>query len=163
MPSMNTNILKPDWVYHYTGTSALRKIIRDGVIRAGRTRLYRDLLMTEVARDTEPIVWLSVNPMLEMTTAVKLGVEGKGLIGSIARIALPYGYADDVGLGEYTEALGVPHEDWLWNIKTGDMAGSHYTTWRIVTHDIPVADWHHIEWLSGIDDSGFRWEPWPHV
>ena len=25
MPSMNTNILKPDWVYHYTGTSASEK------------------------------------------------------------------------------------------------------------------------------------------
>lgn len=149
------------WVYHYTGTAQLRSIVRDGVIRASPTRLWRDLAMTEVARDTEPVVWLSSNPHLEMTTAVKLGLDGLGLVGSVCRIAIPYGYAGDLGLGEYTELRGIPYEDWLWSIRTGEMAGSHYTTWRVVPHDVPRRDWSHAEWLSGMDDRGFVWEPWP--
>jgi hypothetical protein len=150
-----------DWAYHYTGTLQLRAIVRDGVIRAGPTRLYRDLAMTRVARDTEPIVWLSTNPTLEMTTAIKLGLDGHRLVGSICRLAVPYGYAGDLGLAEYTELVGIPHEDWKWNVRTGEMAGSNYTTWRIVRGDVPRRDWSHAEWLAGLDDRGFVWEPWP--
>ena len=147
------------WVYHYTGTRQLRQIVREGVIKAGPTRLWRDFERTVVARDTEPIVWLSSNPMLEMTTAIKLGFAG--LVGNVGRIALPYGYAGDVGLGEYTERVGIPHDDWLWCVHTGELAGSNYTTWRVVPHDVPRCDWHHAEWLSSLDEDGFVWEEWP--
>jgi hypothetical protein len=155
------------WVYHYTGTVQLRGIVRDRRIRASPTRLYRDLARTEVARVTEPIVWLSSNPIMEMTTYVKLAVTAGRLpadwdpVGTLCRVAIPYGYAGDQGLGEYTEAVGIPHADWRWNIRTGEMAGSNYTTWRIVRGDVPLGDCDHAEWLSGAAADGPTWEPWP--
>jgi hypothetical protein len=157
---IDSRVNPPRLVYHYTDLPGITGILADGLIRASPTRLYADLLMTRVVRDTEPLVWLSINPIMEMTTMVKLMLDHPSPIGKIHRIAIPYGYAGDVGLGDYTEAKKIPYSDWRWNVLTGDHAGSHYTTWRLVTRDIPRADWLGVERLAGVSaEDGLKWDP----
>lgn len=159
---IDSRVNPPALVFHYTGPEGIAGILKDGLIRASPTPLYRDLAFSDLIRQTEPVVWLSINPIMEMTTLVKLSIDHPNPIETVFRVALPYGYAGDLGLGEYTEAKGIPHQDWLWSIRTGEMAGSNYTTWRVCPRDIPRADWVAVERLASFDkDLGFLWEAYP--
>jgi hypothetical protein len=154
-------------VYHYTDIEGITGILRDGEIKAYPTILYANMLGAlgdaEIVRTTEPIIWLSTNQHMEMTTMMKTTMGKVSPIGIIYRIALPYGYAGDLGLGDYTEARAIPHAEWEWSIRTGAAVGSHYTTWRICPRDIPRADWLRVERLAGADESGFLWTPYLEV
>lgn len=144
--------------YHYTDRFSLADIRREGVIRAYPAVLYRDLLRQGESLTTPPLVWLSSNPMLDLTVLAKMQAGGWPMppVGDLCRIVLPAGYADDEGLGEYTERVGIDHDWWTCVVRTGAMAGSDYTTWRIVDRDIPAADWLRCERLASL--SPVTWE-----
>lgn len=151
-------------LYHYTDRVSLASIRREGVIRASRQTCYRDVDGAHgggPSHTTEPIVWLTINPIIEATVMVKLALAGwpKGLVGDLGRVVLPDLYAADIGLWEYTQQAKIDPEWWQWVIRSGALIGSHYTCWRIVPRDVPAADFLGLEILAGYADSGTTWAP----
>lgn len=146
-------------LYHYTDRLSLADIRREGVIRAAPQTLHRDMLARDRGLDTPPLVWLTINPVLDGTVVSKLVAAGwpETLTGDLCRVVLPAGYAGDLGLGEWTEQVGIDPEWWTWVVRTGAMAGSDYTTWRICPRDIPAADWLRCEALTGAGSTGTTW------
>lgn len=124
--------------------------------------LYRDMLMRDRGYDTPPIVWLTINPILEMTVVTKMTLgRMRDLVGQLHRVVLPDGYAGDLGLGEYTDQAGIDPDWWTCVVQTGAAVGSHYTTWRVCPRDIPAADWLAVEVLAGFGEHGTAWAALP--
>lgn len=144
-----------DRLYHYCDRLTAADIRRDGVIRAAPLTLHRDMLARDEGLVTPPIVWLTINPIMDGTIVGKMIAGGwpKTLVGDLCRFALPGDYAP-LGLAEYTESVGIDHAWWDWAVRTGEMAGSNYTTWRVLARDIPAADWLAVEVMAGRDASG---------
>lgn len=150
--------MTPDKLYHYTDRESAEKIVQDGVIRATTKTLHRDMEARDEGLETPPHVWLTINPILDGPILVKMQLAGLG-IEQLARVVLPGDFCD-VGLADYTEAVGIPHEWWAWVVKTGMMAGSDYTTWRLHDRDVPRKDWLAVEKFVGIGEDGMtRWSP----
>lgn len=149
-------------LYHYTTREAAASILRDGMIRPRAQTLYSDVLASVPILTTEPIVWLTINPVIEMTVVNKF-VAAKlpwATPGEIWRFAVADGYGGDLGLGDYTELVGIDHSAWEWVVKTGHLVGSNYTTWRIVRGGIPRADWLSLESFGGpTGPAGYTWRP----
>ena len=150
-------------IYHYTGLREIRSILRVGVLRAEPMILWKGLLTfgdpSSIQRRTQPIVWFTLDDRVEMTVYLKhLGNDPKPH-GKLFRVSVPYGYAGDLGLGEYSDFVGIPGEDWRWVVLTGEMAGSDCGYWRIVPHDVPREDWAGVEVLGGLKRGAPTWVP----
>jgi len=146
-------------LYHYTDSTAAAEIIRDGVIRASTMRVYRDLI-PDVSRSIEigPVVWLTINYILEGTTLFKLKRQNIEPVGGLVRFVT--GYICDVGLADYCDRHKLDPEWFTPMVQTGKLAGSDYTTWRLLDRDIPKDEWLRAEKLKGISDKGKSiWEP----
>jgi len=145
-------------LYHYTDRLSLADIRREGVIRAQPITLYRDLFGNGPNITTPPIVWLTINPILDGTVVAKMMAGGwpKSLIGDLCRVVLPDEY-EPRGLAEWTELHGIDGEWWNCAVQTGMLAGSDYTTWRIHDADIVATDWLRTETLSGLSKAGTVW------
>jgi hypothetical protein len=169
--AIDSRVNPPRFAYHYTGAAEARAILREGVIRASPCTLYRDLGMTAIARVTDPVVWLTINHHMEMTVLVKVALadgrpDYRGYLGSmppgrIFRVAVPYGIDGDLSIPEYSDRFGIPYEEWRWNVHTAGLVGVDWTTARLVTRDIPRANWLAVERFAGLTEEGFRWEPIP--
>lgn len=154
-------------IYHYTDRISCREIVASREITPGKKTLYKHMLgafAPDAGPELEvgPLIWLTINPILDGTIATKLALAGwpVGMVGDLCRICLPDLYAGDIGLWEYTQAQGVDPDWWEWCIKTGVMVGSHYTTWRIATTPIPASDWLAVEVLAGYGEQGTTiWKP----
>lgn len=136
-------------LYHYTDEDGLDGIQKAGEIRPASIRVTKDLTPGPASRWLEigPIVWLTINPVLDGTVLLKL-VNGDPR--RLCRITVPY--ICDTGLAEYCDAEGI-ELDWLVPmVQTGQMAGSNYTTWRLHSEPIPQSVWLSIErdgeWLD---------------
>lgn len=59
------------------------------------TTLHRDWLGLDTGFTTDPIVWLTINPILDLTVAAKMTLAGwpEALLNDIWRIILPRDYA----------------------------------------------------------------------
>jgi hypothetical protein len=146
-----------DWLYHYTSRTALAAIRRDGIIRASPARLYRTLDMTDEPRLSAPLVWLTINPLIEMTVIAKLHAMGLPITGNLVRLVLPLDYTD-LSLPEWCDQTGRDPEAWRWIVWTGQYVGSHYTTWRVVPHDIPTTAVDRVQRLGdGSTPDDVRW------
>lgn len=147
-------------LYHYCERLTMADIMRDGVIRPSRQTLHKDMLGQDEGLIVGPLIWLSSNPMMDLTIVAKMRNAGwpDMLVGDLCRVVLPDGYGGDVGLGEYTEAEGIDPRWWEWVVRSGAMVGSHYTTWRIVTKEIPAEHWVATEVLTGVK-GGTAWGP----
>lgn len=145
-------------LYHYTDRVSAEEIVAAGLIRACPITLHRDPFARDKGLYTAPIVWLSINPILDGTVATKLLLAGWSLVGDLYRVVLPAEYSCQ-SLPEYSEAAGIEPAWWEMSVATGRLAGSDYTTWRIVAHDIRSAEWLRIEKLAGIEPGAeTRWE-----
>lgn len=145
-------------MYHYTDRLSLDEIITSRVIRACSMTLHRDILGRDTGFETPPLVWLTVNPILDGTIVSKMLSGGwpKTLIGDLCRVRLPENYPA-MGLADWTEAQGIAEDWWTWVVKTGHLAGSDYTTWRIASADVPASEWLDVETLAGFNDLGTTW------
>lgn len=145
-------------LYHYTDRVSAGEIRRSGLIKASPATLHERLTMDGKTYITEPIVWLTINPIWDGTVLAGLIVAGATTpVANLCRIVLPDLYAGDIGLWEYTQAKGIDPEWWRWAIYTGGLAGSDYTTWRLVDRDIPACDWLGVEVLTAMGPDGLRW------
>lgn len=146
-------------LYHYTDRLSAADIRRDGVIRATPITLHRDMFARDKGLETPPLVWLTVNPILDGTVITKMLVTGrpKSLIGDLWRFCVRNDYHCQ-SLGEYIDASGVDPAWWEWTVRTGSMAGSDYMTWRLCLADIPAADWLAIEVLDDFNSTGTQWK-----
>jgi hypothetical protein len=151
--------MKPEFLYHYTDAAAASEIRRRRVILAKSQILHKDMFGKDRGFPAPPVVWLTINPILDGTVVSKLVLAGhKRLEGELHRVVLPGDYCD-VGLGDFTEARGIDPEWWVWVVKTGEMAGSNYTTWRVVDHDVKEKDWLRVEVMTGLGPDGTTtWE-----
>lgn len=149
--------MRYDRLYHYTDRESAAKIMEDGVIRAMPMTLHRDMLARDDGLATPPLVWLTINPILSGTVLTKLKLDGFGST-DLCRVVLPGDYCDE-GLAEYTERVGIAHDWWDWVVRTGMMAGDHYTCWRLCDHDIPRDAWLAVEILTHLATDGVpTWE-----
>lgn len=149
-------------LYHYTDRLSLSEIVRDGAIRATSMTLHVDALATDRGIDTPPIVWLTSNPIVDGVIVCKMTTGGWSttLVGDLCRIALPDDYPC-LGLAEYVAARSMEPKSWDWVVRTGAMAGSDYTTWRLCDRDIPASDWVAVERLAEIRPGGLTvWAPY---
>lgn len=141
------------WLYHYTLRAGLDGILRDRVIQARSMPLYRTMMATDTPTISPPLVWLTINPVIEGTVAVTLLQARTPLPWNLFRLVLPRDYTD-LSLPEWCDQAGSPIELWEMVVRTANMAGSSYTTWRVVPHDIPLAAVSRIEVLSGVTEGG---------
>jgi hypothetical protein len=150
-------------LYHYTSRTAIAQIVRDGEIRPAPMRLYRDLLLADEGVMSDPIVWLTINPIIETTIVARLAAAAResrqalSLAGELYRIVLPATYSA-LSLGEYVDSRGMDPSLWDNVVLTGKMAGSDYTCWRLVESPIPAADWLRIERFAGATPTGVDWQ-----
>lgn len=138
-------------LYHYTDRLSAAEIKREAVIRAMPMTLHRDMLGQDAGFRTEAVVWLTINPILDGTVIAKMIAGGwpRELTGDLYRFSLPDDYPC-LSLGEYVDATGMDPDWWQWSVRTGQMAGSDYTTWRLCRAYIPAADWLAVEVLESI-------------
>lgn len=145
-------------LYHYTDRLSIADICRDGEIRANPQTLHKDLLGQDEGLTTEPIVWLTINPILDGTVLWKMRAAGWDAIpGNLCRVVIPADY-NDIGLGDYTDLMGIAPEWWMMVVQTGKMAGSDYTTWRIHRQPIPASDWVSVE-IADTQSGQLIWIP----
>lgn len=144
--------------YHYTDRLTKDDILRDGRIKASPMRLHRDFLMRDEGLVTPPLVWLTINPILEGTVVTKLMLANptSKLFNDLWRFELPDEYAP-LGLAEFGDANNIDVEWFAWIIRTGEIACSNYTTWRCLQRDIPASDFRGIQVYSGSTDDGPIW------
>ena len=142
-------------LYHYTDRLSTADIVRDKIIRAMPATLHRDMLGQDAGYQTEPIVWLTTNPILDGTVFVKMLSGGwpKDMEGNLCRFCLRVNYPS-LTLADFVRETGMDANLWQWAVRTGKMAGSHYTTWRLCRHDVPSTEWLAVEKLRGIADGG---------
>jgi hypothetical protein len=149
-------------LYHYTDRLSAAEIIRDGSIRAQKLTLYKDVRGKAGGSrgyETPPLVWLTINPIIEPTVCTKLIAGGwqKDFVNDLWRFSLPAEYAP-MGLAEYSDAHCIDPSWWMWVVRSGALVGSDYTTWRLHPRRIPREDWVSVEILSGYDaESGPIW------
>lgn len=133
-------------IYHYTTRGAL--IVKSGVIKARPMLVFRDLMATDKV-ELEPVVWFTINPILDGTVVISEAAQGVRLgPGDLWR----FGVADDVaplGLAEWAEKHGHPPELFTYMVITGKLAGSDYTCWRVCEEDVPKGKWLAVERLYG--------------
>jgi hypothetical protein len=142
-------------IYHYTDRLSAAEILRDGRIRARPTTLYKDVHGAAGGSrgyTTPPLIWLSINPLVEPTIVWKLIGAGwpKRLVNDLWRFVLPASYAP-MGLAEYSDANRIDTAWWQWVVQSGAMVGSDYTTWRLYPRHIPREDWAAVEVLADYD------------
>jgi len=92
-------------LYHYTDIESAGDIIRDGVIRATRIVLYRDM-MPDPSRSREigPLVWLTINPILDGTVLAKMRAVGwTDIMERLAWLAVERCTGVDRGVTEWTD------------------------------------------------------------
>lgn len=116
------------------------------------------MLARDAGFTTPPLVWLTINPIMDLTVISKMMAGGwpQSLVGDLWRFVV----ADDhpcQSLGEYVDSIGMDPDWWDWTVRTGDMAGSNYTTWRLCAADIPAVDWLAVESLDAIVSTGTKW------
>lgn len=145
-------------LYHYTDRLSGADICREGLIRAHSMRLHKDMYGQDQGLVTPPLVWLTLNPVIEGTVVFKLINAGwKMRAGELWRIVLPADYAP-LGLAEYSDQHHIEPSWWEWTVRTGELAASDYTTWRLHSADIPRIDWIKVEALAQwAKDGPTRW------
>lgn len=149
--------------FHYTDRLSGREILQSKCIRAKATTLHKDMMGKDAGLQTPPLVWLSINPVLEGTTFSKLTIAGgwsTGLVNDLWRFVFPREYAP-LGLAEYADHVKIDLDWFGWMVRTGEIMCSNYTTWRCCPRDIPSTDWVGVEVLSGYADHGPIWTPLP--
>lgn len=150
-------------LYHYTDRHSAADILKAGCIRARSITLHKDMLGRDHGFATKPLVWLTINPIIEGTVIAKMRIGGwqSPFVGDLWRFALPKDYAP-FGLGEYSDQHKIADAWWEWTVRTGALAGSDYTTWRLHSRHIPAKDWCAVEVLSALDPRGTTsWTPHP--
>ena len=100
-----------------------------------------------------PLVWLTINDVVEGAVAETLLKAKVPLPWNLFRLVLPRAYTD-LSQPEWCDQSGSPIELWEMVVRTAGMAGSHYTTWRVVPRDIPFAEVTQVEVLSGVTSEG---------
>lgn len=144
-------------MYHYTDKLSLLEIFQDKSIKPFPTILHKDLFAQDKGFQTEPIVWLTINPILDGTVVAKMQSAGwETLTGNLCRISLPTDYCD-VGLGNYVDKTGIDPDWFQLMVQTGLLVGSHYTTWRLFEKTIPAKDWVAVEILSNVREGETIW------
>jgi hypothetical protein len=125
-------------LYHYTYRMSAQEIGKSGRIQAQRCRVYMDMVPNKSRSfETMPIVWLTINPILDAVVLTKLTAAGWGP-KSLSRVKLPY--ICDVGLGDFVEASNYVPSHFNPMVETGHMVGSDYTTWRIFEGDLDLSN-----------------------
>lgn len=145
-------------LYHYTDRLSAADILRDGTIRAMPITLHRDMFAQDAGIVTPPIIWLTINPVLDMTVVVKMIGAGwpKALIGDLCRVVVRDDFPAQA-FCDFVDAMdtaGIEPAWWDWTVRTGKMAGSDYTTWYVCQVDIAREDWVAVEVLDGIESGG---------
>lgn len=146
-------------IYHYTDRLSLADARRAGRIKARSAVLYRDLLRQGERLVTPALVWLTTNPVMDLTVLVKMQAGGWPMppVGDLCRVVLPDGYAGDEGLSEYTDRAGIDPDWWTLVVQTAAAIGSDYTTWRLVDRDVLAVDWMAVEVVTSM--SPLTWVP----
>jgi hypothetical protein len=136
-------------LFHYTDKVSIKGILKDARIKAKSTRLYKDMHALGESVETSPIVWLTLDPSTEPTLELSLIHCGwpTNMSGNLYRILLPEDFPC-LTLQEFSEAAGIDEEWWYWSVKSGRLAGSHYSQWRIVTRDVPRGEWTGVEVMA---------------
>ncbi len=138
-------------LYHYTDSSGLDQILKDGEISPSTIKATKDLMPTEESEwlTIGPIVWLTINPIMDGTVLHKLCGRDPS---KLCRVVLPY--LCDTGLGEYCDQHGVDPSWLIPMVQTGKMVGSDYTTWRLHSEPVLKDQWLRVE-------RGGSWLPQP--
>jgi hypothetical protein len=149
-----------DLQYHYTDRLSGAQILKAGRIRTHKQTLYKNASGAAGGGHgftTPPILWLSVNPIIDGTIHAKIAgtrwPDVEPLVQNIWRFVLPKDYAT-VGLIEYSTAQRIDLAWWKWVVVSGELARAHYMTWRIHSRPIPASDWLRVEVLTGFDCNG---------
>lgn len=151
----------PALLYHYTTVQAARSIVRDGRIRAAEQTLHRDMFARDAGRLVGPHVWFTENPLGEATTGAKQRAAGyRGdFVGHMARVAVRFDGVESYSLEEYAARTATSWEDWMWVVRTTEMAGGDWEIWRLAAADVPSAAFAAVEVMTGIDAVGTSWGP----
>jgi hypothetical protein len=147
--------------YHYTDRYSAADILKARRIRAVAITLHKDIFRQGHGLTTPPLVWLTINPTTEPSVVFKLIQGGwpKGLVNDLWRFVLPADYAP-MGLAEYSDKHQIDPSWWECVLRTGEVAGSDYTTWRCLSRHIPAQDWTAVEVLGGYTEEGVPvWKP----
>jgi hypothetical protein len=149
-----------DHLYHYTDEASIKKIIGAGRIRPAAMTVYRDVYMRDKGLLLDPVIWLTINPILDGTIFIKMRGVDKGFdpVGKLHRIVLPRKLTDE-GLGEYVDRKKLDPDWFTLLVETGVLAGSNYTTWRLIERAIPATQWIAVEVLSSLVDGMTAWTP----
>jgi hypothetical protein len=128
---------KFDHLYHYTDAATAKEIAKSRTIKAFAQQIYFDLIPNPRRSITiGPIIWLTINPILDSTVLAKLALAGRE--GELSQIKLPY--VSDVGLGDFVDAKKLNPQHFSPLVETGRLAGSDYTCWRIVEGDLHLTE-----------------------
>jgi hypothetical protein len=153
--------------YHYTDRLNGAEILQAQRIRATKMTLYKDpngRFSGAHGFETPPIVWLTINPVMEMSVYFKLTGVGRwpeGLVNDIWRFCFPDEY-EPLGLAEFATAHRIDFGWFDWTVRTGHLVGSDYTCWRLRRRHIPASDWTAVEVLTGYRGKGDPiWTPRP--
>lgn len=149
-------------LYHYTDALSAADILREKAIVASSQRLHRDVLCRDDGYETEPLVWLTTNPYVDGTIVSKMLAASwpMTLVGDLYRFVVEDAEGRYLSLGEYVDRTGMDPAWWNWVVKTGELAGSDYTTWRLSLKDIPASKWLAAEVLDSIDSKRTLWKLW---
>jgi hypothetical protein len=133
-------------LYHYTDRITGAEIVRAGVVRAQPLRLHRELLATDEGHEVGPLVWLTSSPEPDRTVLAKMMVAGwpRPPIGHVWRIAVR-GDLPTLTLPEYMHQVDLDTGWWNYLLRTAALAGAEPAAWRVLTTDIPAADWLAVE------------------
>lgn len=128
-------------LYHYTFAECAEKIDREGVIKPARTDLYADIGATVIVDKTTPIVWLTLNPIIDETILAKLIAFREPSPGSLARYVIDPEAVPAERLNAYVKRLKMDRRAWLWSIVTAGMLGVDLDLWRVVEAPITREAW----------------------
>lgn len=139
--------------YHYTDRLSGAEILQDGRIRAQPLTLYKAMDGKAAGRagfETPPVVWLTENPILELTVYIKLTHMGwpDRLVNDLWRFVLPENYAP-LNLEHFSIQHRIDRSWWKWVLYSAELADVNPAHWRLLGKPIPLADCTAVEVLTG--------------